>query len=95
MAAFTLISQALRTGEPMHQAVHRNLFDKLHYHGTVGARSLAPKEGNEQRNPALFPVESVTTYQYMFYASAIVSVLQLLDVSDFLRRSIRHSIFVF
>lgn len=81
MAAFTLIAQSLRTGEPMSQAFHRNLFDRLHYHGTVGARSLGPKRGNEERTPGLYPLEMVTTYHYMFYASAIMSVLQILDVS--------------
>ena len=84
MASFTLLAQALRTGEPMHESLHRNLFDRLHYHGTI-AQSLAPKEGDEDRSNPLFPLESITTYHYMFYASAIVSVLQLLDVSQHLK----------
>ena len=75
MNMFSTISQALRTGEPLHEASHQNLIDRFHYHGTVATQSLADETTQS-------PLEAITDYNYMFYASAIVAVIQLLEVCD-------------
>ena len=72
---FSTISQALRTGEPLHEASHQSLIDRFHYHGTVATQSLADETTQS-------PLEAITDYNYMFYASAIVAVIQLLEVCD-------------
>ena len=81
MGTFSIVAQALRTGEPLHEAFHTNLMDRLHYHGLVGARSLASKAELVLDNTLTDPLQSVAEYDYMFYASAVVAVFQLLDVS--------------
>ena len=80
MATFSIVSQALRTGEPVPQAFDQNLFDRLHYHGNVGHHTLAH---DDAAHDALHrqQAESVTRYEYMFYATAISAVFLMLDVS--------------
>ena len=34
VSMFFLVSQSLRTGEPLHSAQYKNLTDRLHYHGS-------------------------------------------------------------
>ncbi len=81
MATFSLVSQALRTGEPFPQALRQNLFDRLHYHGNVGHRSLAT--GGDVAHEALHRdhLNAIMRYEYMFYATAVSAVFQMLDVS--------------
>lgn len=76
MNMFSSISQALRTGEPLHEASRQNLMDRFHYHGTVATGSLAAENGES-------PLEAITDYNYMFYASAVVAVVHLLEVNVF------------
>ena len=82
MATFSIVSQSLRTGEPVPQAFDQNLFDRLHYHGNVGHHSLAD---GDTAHDALHRqlAESVTRYEYMFYATSISAVFLLLDVRPF------------
>lgn len=86
IATFSIVSQALRTGEPLHEAFHMNLMDRLHYHGMVAARSLAAKAEIVLDNTLQDPLQSVAEYDYMFYASAVVAVFQLLDGLNELKR---------
>ncbi|CAL1710858.1 unnamed protein product [Somion occarium] len=83
MASFSMIAQALRTGEPLHEASQQNLLDRLHYHGAVANQSLAQGDGEASQHPLL---ETITDYDFMFYASAVVAVFQLLDGLNELRR---------
>ncbi|OBZ77446.1 Uncharacterized protein C57A7.05 [Grifola frondosa] len=86
ISIFFLVSQSLRTGEPLHQAQYQNLSDRLHYHGemansaskgsTTGPRSLARQEH----------LRSITSYEYMFYATAVVAVLQMAQGLNELRK---------
>ncbi len=78
MSMFFLISQSLRTGEPLHQAQYKNLADRLHYHG--GLAATAPGASAAARKTHL--KQSLTSYEYMFYATAVVAVLQVVSVSD-------------
>ena len=74
---FFLISQSLRTGEPLHQAQYKNLADRLHYHGgyaVIGSTADALARKTRLR-------QSLTSYEYMFYATAVVAVLQMAHVS--------------
>ncbi|KAJ7032645.1 hypothetical protein C8F04DRAFT_650188, partial [Mycena alexandri] len=81
MAVFSLISQSLRTGEPMHQVIPMNLLDRLFYHDAHGhARTpLVPPEGF---NGQPVDVEGIKSVSYMYYASSIVAVYQLLHSLD-------------
>lgn len=87
MGTFSLVAQALRTGEPMPQAFHQNLLDRLHYHGNVGRRTFvvegagSEEEGDPCEATHRDHLEYVAQYEYMFYACAIASMFQLIDVS--------------
>ncbi|KAI0946571.1 hypothetical protein AcW1_010001 [Taiwanofungus camphoratus] len=77
MATFLLVSQSLRTGEPLHQTHSQHLLDRLLYHGDVSKPSFPTDDQNAAHTARL---QSVTSYEYMFYASGIVAVFQLLRV---------------
>lgn len=80
MATFSLVSQALRTGEPLPQAFHQNLLDRLHYHGNVGRQTFkADKAGKDDVHKS--QMEHVAKYEYLFYATSICAVFQVLEVS--------------
>ena len=78
MSTFSHISQSLRTGEPLHRAQYQNLLDRLHYHGDVAYSAYAQETQERGRKEA---IHAVTSYEYMFYASGIVAVFQVLEVS--------------
>ncbi|KAI0826576.1 hypothetical protein BC628DRAFT_1419081 [Trametes gibbosa] len=73
MSMFFLISQSLRTGEPLHQAQYRNLADRLHYHGGLAASGT----GSDGAARKTHLRQSLMSYEYMFYATAVVGVLQV------------------
>ena len=80
MATFSIVAQALRTGEPIPEAFQVNLFDRMHYHGDVGHHSYAYTDiSHDDMHKHHFA--SVTKYEYMFYATAVAAVFQVLDVS--------------
>ncbi|KAJ6506182.1 hypothetical protein C8R47DRAFT_1037328 [Mycena vitilis] len=78
ISVFSLISQSLRTGEPMHQVIPTNLLDRLFYHETHGR---AP-------GTTLPPVDvgAIKSLSYMYYATSIVAVYQMLRSLDELHR---------
>lgn len=80
MATFSLVSQALRTGEPLPQAFHQNLLDRLHYHGAVGRTTFAG-DGQGADGSAQSYMEHVARYEFIFYATAICAVFQVIEVS--------------
>ncbi|KAG7440200.1 uncharacterized protein BT62DRAFT_1012986 [Guyanagaster necrorhizus] len=74
MGLFSLVSQSLRTAEPMHQVLPETLLEKLFYH---------------QSNYAIrdsLTLESATSLDYMYYAAGVVAVYQLLHSLDELHR---------
>ncbi|KAJ7463697.1 hypothetical protein FB451DRAFT_1352935 [Mycena latifolia] len=70
MAVFALVSQSLHTGEPMHQVLPSSLLDRLFYH-----------HGHTESR-ADVDVAGVKSLGYMYYASAIGAVYQLLHSLD-------------
>ena len=77
---FFLISQSLRTGEPLHQAQYKNLADRLHYHSGYAyvSNAAAARPAHTTVTKALR--QSVGSYEHMFYATAVVAVLQMTQV---------------
>ncbi|KAF8206811.1 hypothetical protein K438DRAFT_1816457 [Mycena galopus ATCC 62051] len=75
MAVFSLISQSLRTGEPMHQVIPTNLLDRLFYHDARTGEAQDP--GSKIVN-----IEVIKSPGYIYYASSIVAVYQLLRYLD-------------
>lgn len=85
---FALVSQALRTGEPLPQAVHQNLLDRFHYHGRVGRQTHANANANGNGGTPgkgdgthQLHLEYVSQYEHMFYATAICAIFEVLEVS--------------
>ena len=92
MATFSLISQSLRTGEPIPQAMHHNLLDRLAYHGHVarqGWTKSGDADGGEHPMHGKH-VEYVYKYEFMFYATAICAVFQILEGLNELRDITAH-----
>jgi len=81
MATFSIVAQALRTGEPLPQAFHQNLLDRLQYHARARYESTrGPAAENSGRDATYRThLESITQYEYIFYACAISSVHQILE----------------
>ncbi|KAI0371992.1 hypothetical protein BV20DRAFT_940807 [Pilatotrama ljubarskyi] len=75
MSMFFLVSQSLRTGEPLHQAQYKNLADRLHYHSSLAAAGQASNASGGRTRLR----QSLTSYEYMFYATAVVAVLQMVQ----------------
>jgi hypothetical protein len=65
MSVFALVSQALRTGEPMHQVLPTSLRARLAYHHRDGPT----------------PEADVTSLGYMYETASVHAVYQLLSVS--------------
>ncbi|KAL7284167.1 hypothetical protein ACG7TL_001449 [Trametes sanguinea] len=74
ISMFFLISHSLRTGEPLHQAQYKNLADRLHYHGGWAIAGANAADSNARKMKLR---QSLTSYEYMFYATAVVAVLQM------------------
>lgn len=79
MSAFLLISQSLRTGEPLHQSQSQDLVERAFYHGSSPATMPGVDEA-AIRDSRLKRLQSVTDYEYMFYASSVVAVFRMLEV---------------
>ncbi|KAI0764943.1 hypothetical protein C8Q74DRAFT_1430417 [Fomes fomentarius] len=77
ISMFFLISQSLRTGEPLHQAQYRNLVDRLHYHSGFAYASDAAADHPAHTKSKAALRQAVGSYDYMFYATAVVAVLQM------------------
>ncbi|KAK0493580.1 hypothetical protein EDD18DRAFT_1405386, partial [Armillaria luteobubalina] len=74
MGLFSLVSQSLRTAEPMHQVLPETLLEKLFYH-----------QSNYASQDSL-TLENATSLDYMYYAAGVVAVYQLLHSLDELHR---------
>ena len=80
MATFQIVAQSLRNGEPLSATLHQNLLDRLFYHSVMHtSTSKALKGSNPIR--AADPIDAITSYEFMFYACAVVAVFQLVEVS--------------
>ncbi len=81
ISMFFLVSQSLRTGEPLHQAQYKNLVDRLHYHSGFAYSSDAAADHPAHTKSKAALRQVVGSYDYMFYATAVVAVLQMAHVS--------------
>lgn len=81
VSTFFLLSQSLRTGEPLHAAQYKNLADRLQYHSGYAyvSNSGAVSASHTTARKALR--QSIGSYEYMFYATAVVAVLNMTSVS--------------
>jgi hypothetical protein len=74
MSVFSLISQSLRTGEPLHHVLPHSLLDRLFYHhGHSRARPATAADKQKY-------LEGIQAPSYIYYASGMVAVYQLLAV---------------
>lgn len=79
MATFSLVASALRTGEPLPQAFNQNLLDRALYHGQAQQKGGSPSiQAHDETHRA--HLDSVSKYEYIFYACAVSSVFQILEV---------------
>ncbi|KAM5537128.1 hypothetical protein V8D89_009274 [Ganoderma adspersum] len=75
VSMFYLVSQSLRTGEPLHAAQYKNLSDRLFYHSTTSTIAVTDADVHNQSEKA--HRQSIMSYEYMFYSSAVVAVLHM------------------
>ncbi|KAJ7719305.1 hypothetical protein B0H16DRAFT_1897243 [Mycena metata] len=77
MAAFSLISQSLRNGEPLHHVLPHSLLDRLFYHGHTHNGTAIPPVRERWMD-----VEALKSPSYMYYSSGMVAIYQLLASLD-------------
>ncbi|KAI5117073.1 hypothetical protein M0805_007950 [Coniferiporia weirii] len=77
MSTFALVSQSLRTGEPMHQILPTSLFDRLLYHHTHDAMARAEKEPEEGSY-----VERANSLEFLYFSTGVVAVSQVIQSLD-------------
>ncbi len=76
LSTFTLVSQSLRTGEPMHQILPSTLLDRLLYHKTK-RNTRADKLINQTST-----ADRVRSIDFMYYSAGICAVSQIIWVSS-------------
>lgn len=77
MSMFALVSQSLRTGEPMHQVLPTTLIDRLFYH-----KHQVNEEKTATEDRIAINVAQIQSLDYMYYAAGVVAVYQLLQASQ-------------
>ena len=74
MSTFALVSQSLRTAEPLHQILPTSLLDRLLHH----SHNLPlPAE----HVPKISFVERAQSEEFMYFSAAVAAVSQILSVS--------------
>lgn len=76
MSTFTLVSQSLRTGEPIHQVIPTSLLDRLLYHQQHQVNS-----NNSAYEEAVDYVERVQSLEFVFFATGVAAMSQIISVS--------------
>lgn len=74
MSIFGLVSNSLRTGEPMHQVLPQTLLERLFYHRHTTL--LSPNSDKKD----FVDLEEMQSVDYMFYCTGLVAVYHLLRV---------------
>lgn len=77
MSTFALVSQSLRTAEPMHQILPTSLLDRLLYHHTHDILTIKEMNRKEITNY----VERVSSEQFIYFATGVAAVSQVIRVS--------------
>lgn len=92
LTTFSLVSQSLRTGEPIHTVLPQNILERLVYHYTPvylsAINSGGGKNAGEGVNPPRGGIRQIDSsvfksLDYMYYSAAIVAVFQILEVRAF------------
>ncbi|TFK82815.1 hypothetical protein K466DRAFT_666286 [Polyporus arcularius HHB13444] len=86
VSMFFVLSQSLRTGEPLHAAQCKNLADRLQYHSGYAFVSNSGAVSASHSNSRKALRQSIGSYEYMFYATAVVAVLNMASTLNELRR---------
>ena len=86
MAVFSIVSQSLRTGEPLHQVLPQSLVGRLLYHHynhkyLHDVPSTLHGHHDHDSLKHYLSVETVSSLDYMYYATGIVAVFLILNVS--------------
>lgn len=76
LSVFSLVAQSLRTGEPMHSVLPQSLLDRLLYHDAA-IYSNSPIMGHD-----IDHIKDLRSLNYMFFATAVIAVLQLTELLD-------------
>jgi hypothetical protein len=79
MSIFSLVSQSLRTGEPMHQVLPSTLLERLFYHHPRNHGSTLNQE-------VMMTITDMQSLDYMYYATGLCAVYQLLQSLDDLQK---------
>lgn len=85
MTVFSLVSQSLRNGEPLHQVLPQSLVGRLMYHhyNHHYLHQAAPRDQSGQ----YLTVDTVSSLDYMYYATGVVAVFLVLRVSALTEQS--------
>ncbi|KAF8273497.1 hypothetical protein EI94DRAFT_1826225 [Lactarius quietus] len=90
LSVFSLVAQSLRTGEPMHSVLPQSLLDRLLYHdaatysdATVDSNSPVIEHGIDHKR-------ELRSLNYLFLATAVIAVLQLIELLDELHAITRN-----
>uniref|UniRef100_A0A0W0FWJ3 ER transporter 6TM N-terminal domain-containing protein n=1 Tax=Moniliophthora roreri TaxID=221103 RepID=A0A0W0FWJ3_MONRR len=90
MSVFSVVSQSLKTAEPLHEVLPQKLVGRFFYHHHSHHHvHAASSRDNEHQEHDLVTAEQITSLEYMYYATAVVSVFQLLQCLDELHRITR------
>ncbi|KAF8831393.1 hypothetical protein HHX47_DHR1000519 [Lentinula edodes] len=89
MTAFSLISQSLRNGEPLHQVLPQSLVGRLLYHH-YNHHNLHEGLPDRAHGGDGITVETLSSLDYMFYATGIVAVFLVLKSVDDLQKITRR-----
>ncbi|KAF9074230.1 hypothetical protein BDP27DRAFT_1317519 [Rhodocollybia butyracea] len=84
MTVFSLVSQSLRNGEPLHQVLPQSLVGRLMYHhyNHHYLHQAAPRDQSGQ----YLTVDTVSSLDYMYYATGVVAVFLVLRSVDELHK---------
>jgi len=80
MSMFSLVSNCLRTAEPMQQVLPQTLLERLFYHRHTSF--LSPDSDKKD----FVDIEEMQSLDYMFYCTGLVAVYHLLQSLDDLHR---------
>jgi len=90
IAVFSLVSQSLRTGEPLHEVVPRNLVDRVFYHHTLlpaeDPNILDPNMLDGARKQPESELDQLRSEEFMSYATGVAAVFKILTLLDELHR---------
>ncbi|KAI9465778.1 hypothetical protein BJY52DRAFT_1376562 [Lactarius psammicola] len=84
LSVFSLVAQSLRTGEPIPSVLPQSLLDRLLYHDSA-AYSDTPIMVH-----GIDHIRELRSLNYLFFATAVIAVLQLTELLDELHRITRN-----